>query len=213
MKTIRIVLSIYQKLSIANFILAIQTIIDALTGNPNFPLPQPTLPTLQSLLDSLRSQAAAVKAGNLSLKPARDLSRSTLYTELQALAAYCLYTATQSSNSIEEAVTKIQSAGLVIAQPGGSIGALPAPQNPRAKSLSQAVEIEFDSVKGAHMYLIMKTDGLPTENSVWTETITPRVKHTFENIQAGHIITCKIYALGAAGKGQPSEYVSEMAGM
>ncbi|MDZ4845640.1 MAG: fibronectin type III domain-containing protein [Chitinophagales bacterium] len=213
MQLIRIVLSVYQKLSIANFILSMEAIVNAVKNNPHFPSPQPTVLELEAQVTDLKTMAAAVKQGNLTVKPSRDLAKSTLYAMIQQLAAYCNYTAIQSSASKEEAVAKIRSANFFVAEPGANVGPLPAPGNVRGKSLSGACEIEFDSVHGAHMYLVLKTDGLPSETSVWTETLTTRVKHRFENLNAGQLISVRVYALGPVGKGAASDYCTVMAGM
>lgn len=214
-KTIHINLRPYARLSNANFRLAFAAIINALEGNSHFVAPSPSISELKSSLAAFTEKAAAVEAKDFTLKPERDLIRSTMLTQLAFLSTYCHYRAAHSSNSTEEAIAKIQSAGFVVGRQGGySKGKpLPAPENVRSKTLSRAIEIRYNAVKNATLYLIMSTKGFPSEESEWTNTFTVRTKHILNNIPAGQIITCKVYALGTLGPGQPSGFISAMAGL
>ncbi len=214
-RTIHINLRSYARMSNANFKLAFESIISALTNNSHFLSPRPSLNELRANLDKFTALAAAVEAKNLSLKSERDLARNTLLLQLQALSAYCQYTAMHSSSSTQEAIVKIQSAKLVIGQQGGySKGRpLPAPGNLRSKSFSQAVEIRFSAVKHATGYLIRKTIGLPHEASKWTDTFSLHTTNVLHNLSPGQVITCVIIPLGTAGQGQPSGFISQVAGL
>ncbi|MDZ4847472.1 MAG: fibronectin type III domain-containing protein [Chitinophagales bacterium] len=213
MKNVRIVLSIYTRIAVANFINAVQAIIGALTGNPNFPTPNPSLASIQDELDVLRSQQSLVDQGNLSMVPARNQTRDTIMSQIFLLSNYVQYQANSTSADAEEAAVKIQSANFVVSGERNPIGILPGVTNLRSKNLSQAVELEWKSLYGAHAYSVMMTIQNPNDpQAVWTEVaLCTRSKVTVTDLTPGQAVAFRIYALGSAGKGQPSDIVTAMA--
>jgi hypothetical protein len=149
-----------------------QTVFTKLTGNANFPSPNPTLAVLnarrQAVVD--KNNEIAVLEADLKMKyEEKGILLQDLDTALLAEAGY-VQTASMGD------ATKILSSGFGFRAPSVPIGPLPAPQSlhSNAGDLEGTVECQWDAVRGTKSYI---AECAPDSNGPWTQFYVGSVAH------------------------------------
>jgi hypothetical protein len=88
-----------------------QSIVKAMTGNPSFPSPVPTLATVATAIGALHDAETAALARTKGAVQARNDKRAALVTLLQQLRSYIQ---TVADADLETSATVIQSAGIAV---------------------------------------------------------------------------------------------------
>lgn len=179
-------------------------IVQAMTGNPNFPTPTPALPTVTGGSDAL--ETAFNDAQN-----ARQIAKSK--TSIQDDQAASLdWIITQLASYVESASdgdkAKIESAGFSIRNPPVPIGELPAPADLTAlpSEHSGTADVSWKSVYGAKSYLIERAADAPNLN--WGVIGASTKKQTSLNsMVSGTKYWFRVSAIGAAGQSAWSDPV------
>ena len=97
---------------VKNVITFAQSVTSALTGNPHFPAPTPTLATFQADVAALNTAEAAVLSRTKGAAVARDAKLAVVRTDLENLKVYVQSVAALATPS--DAAAIIESAGLTI---------------------------------------------------------------------------------------------------
>src|SRR5882672_4082166 len=182
-------LSIPQKLTLG------QNIITAMTGNANFPTPNPTLASLTTLRTNLSNANNAYEAGKVTLdglKVARDTAEAAFD------AGYTTEAATVQSASGGDAA-KILSSGMGVAD-------APGPVVPPGQVLNLvltagdndgSLDFAFDPTFGAHSFeLEVSVD--PVSPTSWQKKLTvTKSSGTLTGLTSGARMWVRVRAIGA----------------
>lgn len=185
----------FDKQSDANLVVRTQNIIAAITGNPNFTTPDPSLATIQTALDAFADGLDKAQTGDRVDIAVKNQKRAELIDLLHLLGAYVLYTSKQDS-------AVAASSGFEVAkepQPGPDIT---KPANLQVDNGTNAGElnITFNTVAGSRSYLYQYTPDPVTDASQW-QTFTGTIrKCTFQNLQSGTRYWCRVAAIGPNGQ-------------
>lgn len=211
-KTIRVKTTDFSDISISAFADKMNEVIQAIFQHTvaftNVPFTQTVLN--DALADLNNKIGLAANGGSRDARINRDQQYETCLSMMYTLAAYVLNVAYQEESEDDQRDI-ILLAKFTPTRRGGKIGPILAPQNVRSRSLSQAVEVEFDRVHGANSYILFWTTGFPTGQSVWNRIESTRSKILIPDLAAGQVVSFKVCGLGAAGLGQPSDYGFEVA--
>ncbi len=196
-------------LTVSEFILKVQFIISSMTGNGNFPTPEPPLADVQTNLDALI--VLTEQAAN------RDKVKVALRKEQhKVVEGMCVQLAAYVQSASKGDLDKILSSGFEVIERGGPVGLLPAPQDLRVKSeqgFSGQLRLEWKRVHGASSYIVQQTTANPADpDSPWTDVGHPqKSKYTAEGLTPGTVYSFRVIAVGADGLGAASTAVSQMA--
>lgn len=179
-------------------------IVQAMTGNPNFPTPTPALPTVTGGSDSL--ETAFNDAQN-----ARQIAKSK--TSIQDDQAASLdWIITQLASYVESASdgdkAKIESAGFSIRNPPTPIGELPAPTDVTVlpSEHSGSADVSWKSERGAKSFLIERAEDAATLVYSVIGTSTKK-QASMNSMVSGKKYWFRIAAIGAAGQSAWSDPV------
>lgn len=184
-------------------------IVAAMTGNPNFTTPNP------SLADITAAKAAMLAAYNSALtlrqqaQAATDLQvdKEKNYERLLTLEA--LYV--ENASGGDEA--KIQSAGMSIRAVAAPVGELPAPMGLYATSGDEDGEIvlNWEPVRGAKSYAVQMTTD-PNVPDSWAHKLNVTESFTdVKGLTSGGKFWFRVAAVGAAGQGAFSDPAAKYA--
>ena len=173
-------------------------IVSALTGNPNYPNPSPTLAIVSDALKAFEVALSETSLGGILLTLTKNAKRAELVSLVRQLANYVAATC----NS--DLVTLLGS-GFPIHKPTrNAIGHLPTPNMPVLKhgARSGDLEAKTKSVPGVFIYNWQLTLASVPEKTLRTmQTTGARI--TFSGLTPGQIYSVKVNAVGAAG---PTDY-------
>lgn len=176
-------------------------IINAMTGNPAFPTPNPTLAVLIATRDLLLTRINDVKAKENAWRAAiaaRDTQEDVSVDLFTLLSSYV-----QNASGGDE--VKILSSGYQVRSTATSSSPLTAPQDLRATSGDNEGEIDltWDRVRNASSYEVQcREQGAPEWQPVKTVT---QSRLTIENLTPGKTYTFRVRAIGAQGAGPWSD--------
>jgi hypothetical protein len=171
------------------------TVKTAMTGNANFPAPNPTLTALGTAITTLQTRIAAynaaVASGDTALAD-RDAADLALRGALTTLAAYV-------DNASGGDRTKIESSGMGVRAGNGRIGQLPAVQNVvlEPSTYEGALEASWTPVRGAFSYEV-HTSVDPVTASSWAfKDVSNRASIHLNTFTSGAKIWARVRAVGA----------------
>jgi hypothetical protein len=110
----RTVASLGRPAKVPALIVFAQNVYKAMTGNPHFPSPTPTLAVLAAAIAALSTAETATLTRTVGAVTARNTARSALVTMLQQIKGYVQLIA---DGDPENSVSIIQSAGLGVRKP------------------------------------------------------------------------------------------------
>jgi hypothetical protein len=175
-------------------------IVTAMTGNPNFPLPSPTLATISTGATALENAYVAALNRDTEKKAIMRKSRNELEKLLTQEGDYV-----QSASAGDD--LKILSAGMDVKAPPQPVGILPAPQNLVAKDVGNEGELElrWKKVNKSTGYLIQmsKDDTSPVK---WEFlAITTAAKFIAKELPSGELRYFRVSATNTNGNGSWSD--------
>lgn len=199
-----------RKLSVPEKVARGREIIAAMTGNPNFPAPQPTLSGVKIVTDDLEAaqqeQQAAKRAAEA--KTAERNEKEDLFDRTFAqLAAHVESVAGDDEH-------KIRSAGMDTRAPAApSAGTLDAPGsvNVTGGDADGEIDLSWNPVDGAKTYQIEQSPDPITATSWKQATATTKSKATVEGLTSGTRYWFRVAAVGTSGQGAWSNPVSKIA--
>jgi hypothetical protein len=179
----------------------------AMTDNPTFANPTPTLAELQSARVELETLMASSATGNRSAIAARRAQEGVVANLLRKLAVYVKLTA------ISEA--EVLSAGFDVRSSNTPMRVLTQPTGLKAQrsDTSGKVLASWDAVRGRLHYILEMTTSDPSQSeSPWAVVAyTSKVRHTVDNLTPGHTYWFRVTALGTSGSSAKSDPAMVMA--
>jgi len=184
-------------------------IVTAMTGNANFPTPDPALTIVTGSSDDLEvayNEANVAKQNATTKASTQDDVEAALDLTLMKLANYV-----ESASNGDE--TKILSAGMSVRAKATPVGALAMPVNLSATAGDKEGEIDvaWDKVTGAKSYVIeMCAD--PITPAGWKQaTISTKSNFTVTGLTSGAKYWFRVSGIGAAGQGPWSDPATKYA--
>ena len=167
---------------------ATQTIINKMTGNPNFPTPQPPLAEVQTALSEFMTAMADFSAGKGSVT-IKDQKKTTLLDMVSKLATYV-----QLNSQDDEAI--IESSGFSVRQPNKPARPLDKPGlkvEPNGPGQAKLTA----TPNGADSYQFEYTLTPVTAQSFWTINASTKAKAVIGGLTSGKQYTFRVVGIGA----------------
>lgn len=198
-----------QALTIPEKVQKMRQIVTAMTGNANFPTPDPTLVALGDGADALEAAYNVAQAARETAKQKTDLQDAANAAANTLLTAEGNYVQSKSGGDL----VKIQSAGMDVRAEAAPIGDLPAPGNVSASEGDHdgEIDIHWNRVRGAKSYVVQYTT-TPTTAASWVNgPIATKTKATVTGLNSATKYYLRVAGIGAAGQGAFSELASQVA--
>ncbi len=195
----------FDRLNDNELIAKVRLIISEMTGNANFPTPNPTLTEVTTTNDEFEAAGIAAETGGSYEKALRDNKKETVVATMHNLGAYVLYTA--AGNALVA-----QSSGFSIAKP-------PSPSDPIYKAQNLVLEegdapgglkLKFNRVVNARSYMYQYTPDPLSENSVWKTEVGTKRKFVFTGLTSKEKYWVRVVALGINEQQIASDPVSKV---
>lgn len=187
-----------------------RTIITALTGNPDFTTPTPTLLVINGVTDDLETAAAKVQTTRQQLKS--EVSKQNEREDIFGSTMSQLVGYVQSVAGEDEAL--IHSAGMDTK--ATTTKATSAPTAPPALSATAGdhdgeIDLTWDTVPLSKSYTIEKSGDPPTDKS-WTHAgVSTRSSFTVTQLSPGTRYWFRVAAVGTGGQSGWSDPASKIA--
>lgn len=182
--------------------------IVAMTGNADFPDPDPEAVAFLAMVDvfdaGITNAKVKVAEGQTAVSAKDDL-RAVVEAGLTGRGAYVQ----KKSGGLE---TKILSAAFDVRAPGAPIGDLPGPENLRASfgDMAGEVDLMWDRLRGAVSYIIEMREAIA--GASWTQAkVSPKSRATIEGLTSGKTYVFRVCGVGASDNAAWSAEVSKMA--
>ena len=171
-----------------------QTVVTAMTNNPDYPTPTPTLATVTTALNAFIVAVANAAEGGKEQTAIKIAKRAELVSLLRQLASYVGVTCGGD-------MAKLLSSGFPTQKPNRtSIGVLPAPDAPVVTpgALSGQLDAITSPVFGAYTYNWRLA--LASAPNVFVQQMqTTAARNTFSNLTPGQTYRVQVNAVGSAG--------------
>ncbi|MDB5014403.1 MAG: hypothetical protein JWN56_1009 [Sphingobacteriales bacterium] len=182
----------YSKLSDANLNLKAQSIILALTANPNFSATAPTLAVFTSIKNTYSTTLANAASRDRNAIAQKKAAKSALVLNMRLLGSNL------ESLALGDRV-KLISSGFDLSSLGESVPALAIPTGFTLSDGINAGEVKFSmkAVREAVAYVFeYTTDTVITKESRWITKVSTSREYVFSNLPSGVRITCRMGAIG-----------------
>jgi hypothetical protein len=181
----------------------VRQILGAMTGNANFPTPEPPLADVSTAVNALEE---AYNTANAARQNAVSLT-SAMQDEEQSLDKLVMKLANYVENKSDGDEAKILSTGMSVKGKLVPIGDLPAPENLSAVAGDGEgkAELSWKPVRGASSYPVSKCEDPITPDGWELVGISTKANFTVKNLTSGKKCWFKVAAVGAAGQGPWSD--------
>lgn len=185
----------FNKLSDANLLAKTVGIQTAMTGNVNFPTPNPTLTQLATAMSDFQTAIGAAGSGNRTDIADKKAKKTALITMLHNLGSYVVYTA-------QGDLDKAKTSAFDFVKPSTPSLPLGKPSNLALQDGMNAGEVlaTFDKAESARNYLCQTTPEPLTEQSVWQSQNSTVTKVLLTGLPSGQKYWFRIAALGIDGQ-------------
>jgi hypothetical protein len=170
--------------------------IKGLTGNDNFPTPEPDLPSIQALVDALQAADTAAESGDREAIKTREQARLNLMVSMQSLGNYVNFTA---NGSLEQAATS----GMDLYKTPQTVTVQPIKRlKVENKPNTNALDIMAVGGKGAKTFVFQYAiaGGKLDDEASWTNVTSTTRKCRISNLLKNTEYAVK--AMGVGPKGQ-----------
>jgi hypothetical protein len=187
------------RLSLAERFARCRQIITAMTGNPNFPTPNPPLATITTALNDAEAASNAAQAARQDAKAKtvtqndKDDFASGLMNQL---AAYV-----ESIAGGDESI--IRSAGMDTKAVGSAPTSIPNPPenlNTTAGDRDGEIDLSWEAVAGAKSYVIEQSADPPTDTSWGHASVSTRSSQTIDGLKSGTRYWFRVAAVNGVGQ-------------
>ena len=175
-----------------------QTIVTAMTTNPDYPTPTPTLATVTTALNAFIVAIANAADGGKEETAIKNAKRAELTSLLRQLASYVGVTCGND-------MAKLLSSGFPTQKPNRSpIGVLPAPDAPVATPGPLTGQLDAVSAPVFGAYTYNWRVALASAPTVFVQQVqTTAARNTFSGLTPGQVYFIQLNAVGSAG---PSDW-------
>ncbi len=181
----------------------IHAILAALAGNAFFPNPDPTLASLQLLLESFITALGAAKGGGAVETAAKNAARVTLTDGVRLLGQYIDRTA--------ENMEQLLSSKYPLQKERGPLGIQPAPENLRLKHGKTSGSIAATCDVSDHRVMYEWQTAIGQSPTDWTsEPPTNSSRTGFSGYTPGTWLNCRVRFRVPAGAGDWSSAIQIM---
>jgi hypothetical protein len=168
-------------------------LVTKMTGNINFTTPTPTLVQVDDAREKLDLAIMEAASGDHAKVQARVLAEAELDDIIVRLSQYV--------NTVANGdVMKILSSGFELRKPSEPIGPLPAPTGLEARTGAQPgeVDLRWDPVEGAYMYLVFVNTTDPDVEAEWKQLDhSAQASYDATGLEPAKHIWFRVNALGA----------------
>lgn len=195
----------FSKLSDANLLAKAVGIQTAMTGNTNFPTPNPTLAQLATAISDFQAAMGAADSGDRNDIADKNAKKTALITVLNNLGSYVVYT-------VQGDLDKAKTSAFDFVKPSTPSLPLGKPSNLVLQDGLNAGEVltTFDKAESARNYLCQTTPDPLTEQSVWQSQNSTVTKVLITGLPSGQKVWFRIAALGIDGQLVYSDVVSRV---
>lgn len=177
---------------------------DKMTGNANFPTPNPSIATVTAAREALQLATAQAKS-----RATADIAvRNALRVDLNELMVnLSRYVNNVSGGDVDKAV----SSGFELAKRPEPSTHLDAPSKLEANvsKFAGSVDLVWKRVEDARMYQVYVTDGDPTDATKWRMVaVSSKTRVRVLDLEPGKFYSFRVTALGRIGEGPASDVVS-----
>ncbi|MDD2797051.1 MAG: fibronectin type III domain-containing protein [Bacteroidales bacterium] len=169
-----------------------QNPISAMTENPSFSEPTPSLASVQAILDSFRTALTAAQSGDRTKIAIKNEKREILIDTLHSLGRYAEMAA-NGNRSI------LLSSGFDISKERSSTVELGQPENVRLSDGGNIGEIivACSSVAGVRSYLFQYTADPLLPDSVWVSNASTKSEYVIRGLKSSTKYWCRVVAIGS----------------
>ena len=176
--------------------LAVETLViqSAMTDNPNFPNPTPSIPDFSEMVAVYGQQLSKAASRDANAIAAKNVRRAQLIN-------MCIQLGNSVSDTANGDVEKLISSGLPLKKKPQSV-VITAPSNFRITNGINPGELvlKVNSMKGVVSFNFSYTQDPPTETSVWTTTTCSTSRCVVKDLQSGKRYWFKVAAIGRKGQ-------------
>ena len=189
-----VVIRPYNSWSDVKFSAEMQKVQNAMTQNPLFPTPSPSMEVFADALTAYVSQLAKAGSRDANAVAAKNARRA-------ALVALCVQLGYSVSNVANGDVEALVSTGLPLRRKRQTVMLNP-PSNLRISNGKNPGELDLkvDGMKGAVSFGFEYTMDPPTDQSVWVKTICTTSRCTIKNLQPGKKYWFRTFVIGSKGQ-------------
>ncbi len=182
----------------ALFLIHAQTILAAMTGNPNYPTPTPTLAAVTTGVNEYAAALSAAAAGGRELTAIKNAKRAILAALLRELASYVAV-------ACKGSMPTLLSSGFPTQKPMPTpTGVLPAPTTPVLSLGARTGELNADTTPQVNSYIYNWRIALASKPDDYIQrTQTTAASKVFGGLTPGQIYTVEVNVMGSAG---PSDW-------
>lgn len=199
----------FKRLPISDKIVRAQQIVRNLTGNPDFPTPNPPLAQVTAAIQLLETKAVSAQAARQAAQAAtaeQNDAEAALDRVMDQVGGYI-----ESVSSGDEA--KIISAGVSVRSSTSAPRELTAPSALAATEGDHDGEIQlhWDRVGAARSYVIERSPDPPTDASWVHEKVVTTSSTTISGLTRGAKYWFRVAAIGASGQSGWSDPATKIA--
>jgi hypothetical protein len=198
------------RLSVADKTAKTRQFVKALTGNPDFPTPTPSLASITTAADDLEKAAAATQAARQDAKTKttdQNDKESVVDRLLTQLAAYVESVAGDNQRMIQSAGMDTKAQAVTATEPPSAPSGLAATSGDH----DGEIDLSWDTTIGAKSYLIEKSADPPTPTSWEHAAVSTKSKATIGGLPSGARCWFRVAALGTGGQSGWSEPATKIA--
>jgi len=200
----------FRQLSITDKIARARQIITAITGNPTFANPTPSLALVTSVIDDLESAHAESLAARQAAKTktsAQTHREDALDKVMTQLAAYVESVSGENEELIRSAGMDMRS----LATSSSGTPAQPSALDATAGDHEGEVDLSWDTVAGARSYVIEKSPDPPMATS-WTHAgVSTKSRTSINALTPGTRFWFRVAAVGTSGQSGWSDPATRIA--
>lgn len=204
MKNVKLIKD-YSRLSDANLDLKAQMVIINLTGNPDFPVTEPTLADFTLVKASFNTALQNSQEGGRTAVAIKNQARKTLLASMRNLSI-------NIESQAQGDRVKLVSSGFDLAADGANVPALSGPLNFMVSDGLNTGELKLSvkASKQAISYLHEYTVGPVTDESIWISKVSTAREHTFGGIRSGVRAYARVAVIGTKGQEVYSNVLSRV---
>jgi hypothetical protein len=183
-----------------------QSIINAMTGNANFPKPLPTIADLTTAASDYANALSIAKTGTRTDIAVKNQERDALEALLRDLASYVNFTAKGDR-------AMLLSSGFDISKNGDATPVITKPESISLVNGENPGELTLSvgTVPGARAYTHEYTSDATLSEVNWQRITVTTSAYTFSGLQPGKQYFCRVAVVGTRGQMVYSDVISRFA--